>query len=367
MGIFCCGRLQRRWAASSEQKVQGVPQRVRLRAFYSCVLAHRLFARPRYELPIEIGLSYFRYNSLNGKNRNRKPEPETRKHITCALNQISLSQIFAGRSWLIMGILNVTPDSFHDGGRFRSFDAAVEWAGAMARAGAAIIDVGGESTRPWSEPVGVDEELERVIPVIEALAGSFNLPVSVDTSKAEVARRALDAGAAMINDVTAFRGDPAMAAVAAEAGCPVCLMHMLGKPRTMQDNPSYREVIGDIADFFRRRIDFALSHGVRRENIILDPGIGFGKTVEHNLAVISRLDEFASLGRPLMVGASRKRFIGTIAAEEDTGRRLPGTISANVLALRNGASVFRVHDVAENFQALKVAAAILKSGRGGRR
>ncbi len=265
-----------------------------------------------------------------------------------------------------MGILNVTPDSFHDGGRFDSLDAATGWAGAMARAGAAIIDIGGESTRPGSEPVAVDEEMRRVIPVIEALTAVLNVPVSIDTGKAEVARRALRAGAAIINDVTALRGDPQMAETAAEAGCPVCMMHMLGEPRTMQENPYYEDVVGDIKEFFRRRIEFAVSRGIKAENIILDPGIGFGKTVQHNLAILSRLDEFSSLGRPLMVGASRKRFIGTIAGEEDTGRRLPGTISANVLAFANGASIFRVHDVAENFQALKVAEAILlKSGRSG--
>ncbi|MHB8168245.1 MAG: dihydropteroate synthase [Thermoleophilia bacterium] len=271
----------------------------------------------------------------------------------------ALAEIFAGRRWLVMGILNVTPDSFHDGGRFGSLYAAVEQAEAMARAGAAIIDVGGESTRPGAEPVSLDDELGRVIPVIEAIVERTGTPLSVDTSKAEVARRALAAGAAMINDVTALRGDPEMAAVAAEAGCAVCLMHMLGEPRTMQANPVYKDVVTDIGGFFRERLESAAAAGIRRENILLDPGIGFGKTLEHNLAILRRLGEFAALGRPLLVGISRKRFIGMVTGEDDTQARLPGTISANVVALMNGAAVFRVHDVAENFQALKVAAAVM--------
>ncbi len=274
----------------------------------------------------------------------------------------TLAQIFSGHPWLVMGILNVTPDSFHDGGRFGSLDTAVAWAGAMARAGAAIIDVGGESTRPGSAPVHIEEELKRVIPVVAAIANRLNVPISVDTSKAEVARQALGAGAAMINDVTALRGDKKMAVAVAAAGCPVCLMHMLGEPRTMQENPVYGDVVSEISEFFRERIDFAASAGIEPDNIILDPGIGFGKTPGHNLSILSRLGEFSVLGRPLMVGASRKRFIGTVTGEEDTGRRLPGTISANVLALAGGARIFRVHDVAENVQALRVAEAIMKSG-----
>ena len=270
----------------------------------------------------------------------------------------SLADIFAGRRWLVMGVLNVTPDSFHDGGRFGSLYAAVDQAEAMARAGAAIIDVGGESTRPGAEPVPVDEELGRVIPVVEEIVARTDTPVSVDTSKAEVARRALAAGAAVINDVTALRGDPEMAAVAAGAGCAVCLMHMLGEPRTMQADPRYGDVVADISDFFRERLAAAEAAGISRENIVLDPGIGFGKTLQHNLEILRRLGEFAAFGRPLLVGLSRKRFIGMAAGENDTQARLPGTISANSVALINGASIFRVHDVAENFQALKVAAAI---------
>lgn len=268
--------------------------------------------------------------------------------------------------WLVMGILNVTPDSFHDGGRYLKPETAIARAREMAAAGAGIIDVGGESTRPGSEPATLKEELRRVIPVIEAIAPELQVPVSIDTSKAEVAGAALAAGARMINDVTALRGDPEMAAVAAAAGCPVCLMHMLGEPRTMQENPVYEDVVHDIKEFFRERIKYALEHGIRRENLLLDPGIGFGKTLAHNLTMLSRLDEFAELGLPLLIGVSRKRFIGMVSGEKDTEARLAGTIAANVMALERGARIFRVHDVAENVQALKVAAAILERGGGGK-
>lgn len=260
--------------------------------------------------------------------------------------------------WLVMGILNVTPDSFHDQGRFFKADAAAARARQMAADGAGIIDVGGESTRPGSQPVSDEEERARVLPVIQAIAPGVKVPISIDTSKAGVARSALEAGASMINDVTALRGDPEMPAVAAEAECPVCLMHMQGEPRTMQENPSYRDVVGDIIAFFRERIDFAVSQGIRRGNIIIDPGIGFGKTLQHNLEILRRLDEFLSLGQTLMIGASRKSFIGKVSGEEDTEKRLPGTIATTVMAFEKGVRIFRVHDVAENYQALQVAAAI---------
>lgn len=257
-----------------------------------------------------------------------------------------------------MGILNVTPDSFHDSGRYAKPEAAIARAREMAAAGAGIIDVGGESTRPGSEPVGPEEELMRVIPVIGAIAPELDVPVSIDTSKAGVARRALEAGATMINDVTALRGDEQMAGVAAAAGCPVCLMHMLGEPGTMQQNPQYGDVVGDIRDFFRERMGFAVAQGIKQENIILDPGIGFGKTLEHNLTILRRLDEFLVLGRPLLIGASRKSFIGKVTGEEETEKRLPGTIATTVIAFEKGARIFRVHDVAENCQALKLTEAI---------
>ncbi|MHB1362031.1 MAG: dihydropteroate synthase [Thermoleophilia bacterium] len=267
-------------------------------------------------------------------------------------------------AWSVMGILNVTPDSFHDQGRYGQFYAAVERARQMAAEGAAIIDVGGESTRPGSGPVTLEDELGRVIPVIEAVIPEIDVPVSIDTSKAEVARAGLAAGARIINDVTALRGDAEMASVAAEAGCPVCLMHMLGEPRTMQLEPHYEDVVNDIKKFFGERIDYAVSQGIQRQSLVLDPGIGFGKTLEHNLEIIRRLGEFLELGLPLMIGASRKRFIGMVTGEEDTEDRLPGTLAATVMAFVNGAGVFRVHDVAENVQALKVAAAIDKDTNG---
>jgi dihydropteroate synthase len=266
--------------------------------------------------------------------------------------------MLSSEQWLVMGILNVTPDSFHDGGRYLSTDTAVARAREMVSSGADIIDIGGESTRPGAAHVSVDEEMERVIQVIKEITADPVVPISIDTSKAAVARAALQAGAGMVNDVTALRGDPGMAKVAAEAGCPVCLMHMLGEPRTMQENPQYQDVIGDIIEFFKERIGFAVSQGIRRENLILDPGIGFGKTLEHNLEILRRLEELGSLGLPLLIGVSRKRFIGMIMDDDGTGGRLPGTIAANLTAFRKGARIFRVHDVAENYQALKVAAAI---------
>jgi dihydropteroate synthase len=264
--------------------------------------------------------------------------------------------------WLVMGILNVTPDSFHDGGRYLQLQTAAARARDMTAAGAGIIDVGGESTRPGAAPVPLEEEINRVIPVIETIASQLHVPISVDTSKAAVARAALKAGAAMINDVTALRGDPEMAKVAATAGCPICLMHMQGEPRTMQKNPQYSDVVTDIIEFFRERIDFAVSQGIKQQNIIIDPGIGFGKTLKHNLTIIKRLSEFLVLGQPLMVGVSRKSFIGAVTGEEDTEKRLPGTIAANVMALERGAQIFRVHDVAENFQALRIAEEIAGTG-----
>lgn len=260
--------------------------------------------------------------------------------------------------WLVMGILNVTPDSFHDGGRYLDAGAAIARAREMAAAGAGIIDVGGESTRPGAEAVALDEELRRVIPVIEAIAPDPGVPVSVDTSKSEVADAALNAGAAMINDITALRGDERMVEVAAAHSCPVCLMHMQGGPASMQKDPRYDDVVAEIIQFFHERIEWAVERGVRRENIILDPGIGFGKKLEHNLAIIRNFESFRSLKRPLMIGASRKSFIGMIMEDDGSGDRLAGTIATSVLAYQKGARLFRVHDVAENCQAIRVTAAV---------
>ena len=258
-----------------------------------------------------------------------------------------------------MGVVNVTPDSFSDGGRFLDAEAAVSQGLTLVREGAGIVDVGGESTRPGSEPVPVAEELRRVLPVVEALADRVGAPISVDTAKADVARRALSAGAALINDVTALRGDPAMVGVIAEAGCPVCLMHMQGEPRTMQDNPRYDDVVGEVLCFLEERMAFALARGVREEQLLVDPGIGFGKTVEHNLALLRNLHRFAELGRPVVLGASRKRFLGAILGAEP-GERGVGTVATTVIGLMEGAHVFRVHEVKANFEALRVTLAVLE-------
>jgi dihydropteroate synthase len=261
--------------------------------------------------------------------------------------------------FVLMGVVNVTPDSFSDGGRFLEPSAAVAHGASLAEEGAAILDVGGESTRPGAAPVGAAEELRRVIPVVEGLAaasGPTPLRVSIDTSKAAVARAALDAGASYVNDVTAFRGDPAIAGLVAERGVECCLMHMLGEPRTMQDDPRYDDVVSDVKAFLEERLAFAVGEGVPEERVTLDPGIGFGKTLEQNLELLRRLDEITAVGRPVLVGTSRKSFLGKLTGR-DVDDRLAGTIATNVLAYARGASVFRVHDVAPVRDALTVAAA----------
>ena len=257
----------------------------------------------------------------------------------------------------VMGIVNVTPDSFSDGGQFFAADAALEQALTLVREGASVVDIGGESTRPGSELVTLDEELRRVLPVIEALAGSVGVPISVDTMKAEVARRALAAGAAMLNDVSALRYDEEMVDVVAESGAPVCLMHMQGMPKTMQEDPRYDDVVDEVLAFLEERMAFALARGVREEQIMVDPGIGFGKTVAHNLALLDGLDRFTALGRPILLGASRKRFLGAILGTEPSGRTV-GTVATTVIGYLAGAHVFRVHDVKPNFEALRVALAV---------
>jgi dihydropteroate synthase len=267
---------------------------------------------------------------------------------------------------LIMGVVNVTPDSFSDGGRFLDADAAVEHALRLAAEGADILDIGGESTRPGAGPVGADEELRRVVPVIERLARGGQARLSIDTTKAGVARAALEAGASLVNDVSALRFDATMAALMAETGAGCCLMHMLGEPRTMQENPRYDDVVSDVKAFLEERLAFAVGEGIDEERVWLDPGIGFGKTVEHNLELLRRLDEIVAIGRPVVVGTSRKSFLGKLAGGRGEGERLPGTIATNVLALERGASVFRVHDVAQNADALAVAAATVRADVGER-
>jgi dihydropteroate synthase len=265
-----------------------------------------------------------------------------------------------------MGIVNVTPDSFSDGGRFLDADAAIEHGLRLVGEGADIVDVGGESTRPGAEPVPVAEELRRVAPVIEGLAAAqTGVQISIDTSKAAVAAAALEAGAGLVNDVSALRADPQMAGLVADSDADCCLMHMLGDPRTMQRRPRYRDVVDDVKAFLQERLAFAVREGVSERRVLLDPGIGFGKTVEHNLELLRRLDELTALGRPIVIGTSRKSFLARIAADpppsEPTGvrDRLAGTLASNVLAYERGARVFRVHDVAAVRQALAVAAATL--------
>ena len=256
----------------------------------------------------------------------------------------------------VMGVLNTTPDSFSDGGAFLAPDAALEHARSMAAEGADLIDVGGESTRPGAEPVSEAEELRRVMPVIEALGADDGIPVSIDTSKAAVAQAALAAGATFVNDVTALRGDARMAGLVAESDADVCLMHMLGEPRTMQDDPRYDDVVAEVAAFLEERLAFAVREGVPEDRIWLDPGIGFGKTLRHNLELLRRLDEIVAIGRPVVVGASRKRFIGALTgkAEQERGA---GTVAANVIAYERGAHMFRVHDVGPTRDALAVVGA----------
>ncbi len=259
-----------------------------------------------------------------------------------------------------MGVVNVTPDSFSDGGLFLDALAAIDHALSLHAEGAEILDIGGESTRPGAAPVGAEEELRRVLPVIERLAQS-GAQLSIDTSKAAVASAALAAGASMLNDVTAFRGDPEMASVVASAGCDCCLMHMLGEPRTMQQDPRYDDVVGEVKSFLEQRLAFAVAEGIAEERVMLDPGIGFGKTIEHNLTLLNRLDELVAIGRPIVVGTSRKSFLGRLTGRLDPADRVPGTIATNVLAYERGARVFRVHDVAPVHDALVVTAATVSA------
>jgi dihydropteroate synthase len=275
-------------------------------------------------------------------------------------------------SFRVMGIVNVTPDSFSDGGAFLKPDAAVEHGLSLVEEGAEILDIGGESTRPGAESVSEQDEMSRTIPVIEGLAAVGTIAqISIDTSKAAVAAAALGAGASLVNDVSAFRADPGMAGVVADGGAECCLMHMLGEPRTRQraGGPRYDDVVDEVKAFLEERMRFATGEGVCEERIMLDPGIGFGKTVEHNLELLRRLDELTELGRPIVIGTSRKTFLGRIAADAaglaeplDVQHRLAGTIATNVIALERGARVFRVHDVRPVREALAVAAATL----GGR-
>ncbi len=255
---------------------------------------------------------------------------------------------------LIMGILNVTPDSFSDGGRYLDKDAARKRALEMENSGADIIDIGGESTRPGAESVELEEELERTIPVIEAVREETEVPISIDTYKSEVAKEALDAGADIVNDISALRFDPDLGRLVAERDVPVILMHMQGEPRTMQENPTYEDPVEDIIEFLEGRINRAVELGISREQVVIDPGIGFGKKYEDNYEILRRLEEFRALDLPLLLGTSRKSFLGE-TLDSPTGKRLEGTIASNVVGVLKGAKVLRVHDVREVHRAVQVA------------
>jgi dihydropteroate synthase len=272
--------------------------------------------------------------------------------MNLAWNSFSLD--FSAKT-CIMGILNVTPDSFSDAGVHFDRARAVERALQMVDEGADIIDVGGESTRPGSEPLPAEEELRRILPVINELARTLKIPLSIDTYKAEIARRALDAGASMVNDISGARFDPDMPEVAAKYNVPIVLMHIKGKPKDMQAHPLYRALIPEIIDYLKGSIEKVVNAGVREDMIIVDPGIGFGKTFEHNLTVLNNLQEFTTLGRPLLVGPSRKAFIGKVLGAASPAERLEGTAAAVAISIMKGANIVRVHDVREMAKVAKVA------------
>ena len=261
----------------------------------------------------------------------------------------------------LMGVLNVTPDSFSDGGRFYKLDEAIKQGVSLAEEGADIIDVGGESTRPGSEPVPIEEELKRVIPVIEELAKRTEVPISIDTYKSKVAKEALDSGAQMVNDISALRFDPEMKNVVAYYKIPVALMHIQGTPRNMQENPFYENLIEEIKDYLKESIKIAKDAGIDEEKILVDPGIGFGKTLEDNLKILRNLKEFTDLGRPLLIGVSRKSFIGKIL-DLPVEERLVGSLSALTVCIMSGANVLRVHDVKESKRVARLVDAILRIG-----
>jgi dihydropteroate synthase len=280
--------------------------------------------------------------------------------VTEIVWRVGETSLVCGARTLLMGVLNVTPDSFSDGGEFFGERAAVDRGMALADEGADIVDVGGESTRPGSDPVPVDEELRRVTSVIERLASHVAVPISIDTRRAEVARAALGSGASIVNDVTAGR-DPAMFEVVRESGAGFVAMHMLGEPKTMQQAPHYDDVVAEVIEFLRERVEAAGLAGIPTDRIAIDPGIGFGKDLDHNLALLHRVDALAALGRPVVVGPSRKRFIGTLLDGAPEDERLEGTIGAAAWLAARGANVIRVHDVLEVGRALRVVDAIARA------
>lgn len=317
-------------------------------------------ARPPGALPLAGGWCWFA--AVEVLQRGRAPymisagdlHGDLRARLTAPRPQLAGLSLDRPR---IMGILNVTPDSFSDGGRFLDREAAVGRARAMAGCGEEILDVGGESTRPGAVEVSVEEEIARTAPVIAATA-DLGVPLSIDTRKADVAEAALSAGAAIVNDVAAMGFDPAMAGVVAQSGVPVVLMHAQGRPETMQAAPAYDDVLLDVYDFLAERIAFAEAAGISRDRIVVDPGIGFGKTIAHNLVLVRGLSLFHALGCPILLGASRKRFIGTISGEDVAERRMPGSLAVALAGVAQGAQVLRVHDVAETRGALALWQAV---------
>lgn len=292
------------------------------------------------------------------KSQAARPEKKAKKthEMICGRFKLPLNQ-----RTLLMGVLNRTPDSFSDGGLFLDHDKAVERVFEMVREGADIIDIGGESTRPGASKISLDEELERTIPIIKKLAGELEAPISIDTSKSEVARAALESGAAMVNDVSGLKSDPAMARVAADYNCSVVVMHSKGTPQTMQRDPVYKDLITEITKALKESINIAERAGVRREKIIIDPGIGFGKTTGHNLEIIKNLHRFEVLGKPILIGLSRKSFIGNVLNLE-VDKRVMGGAAATALAIINGAGIIRVHDVARMREVARMADAIRLAG-----
>ncbi|MDY0361402.1 MAG: dihydropteroate synthase [Desulforegulaceae bacterium] len=268
---------------------------------------------------------------------------------------------FKTKKTLVMGVINITPDSFSDGGKYNTLEKALLHAKQLINDGADILDVGGESTRPFSKPVSLEEELDRVIPVIENLKKITEIPISIDTNKAVVAKKALFAGASIINDISAMTFDPKMADVASQSNCPIILMHMLGTPENMQNNPLYTDLFDELLKFFKERIQYSLKKGIKKENIILDPGIGFGKTLEHNLLIIKNLEILSNLELPVLIGTSRKTFIRKLVKKDDLPNDkdvVTGSVASVCAGVLNGAKIVRVHDVKETKAALKIIDAL---------
>ncbi len=315
----------------------------------------------RASLPLAGGLCWFDTVAVHERGRGvvQVPVGEVPEHVIDRLTAhrapVAGLDMSAPR---LMGILNVTPDSFSDGGQFHARDAALAHAKAMCVSGADIIDIGGESTRPGAAEVAVDEEIARTAPVIAAIHADSAVPISIDTRKAAVAQAAVDAGATLINDVAALTFDPALAAVAAQTGAPVCLMHAKGSPETMQNDPTYDDVLLDVFDYLADRVTAAEAAGIPRERIVVDPGIGFGKTLEHNLILLRGIALFHGLGCPVLLGASRKRFIGTIGKAVEAQDRVSGSVAVALFAARRGVQILRVHDIKETKQAFALEWAI---------